>query len=349
MKDKDCSPRLPYERIIRSFSHDASVSLASGKAGFCLFSFWLAKHENNNAYQKVAEGLLDEVISNASGIMAIDLLNGLAGIGLTIRYLIKTSYVKGNPNSIVSDLDDAIYKRLSYTTSLDHIQPLSAIQILYYLCLVTEDQKKGSESEWLYRELIISTVNQIYQKADALFFEEPLPYSATAYLLPQFLFVLSKIYQLNFYNYRIFKILEEISIKILSILPTLHANRLFLMWGMDSVAQHVSIKGWDRHIELLKERLDINATLDDELRSRNIYIDNGVSGIYLLLCALQKYFTAIEMKQWTGKIITKIESSDVWTIIEQDPEYFLQHRGLLSGLCGVSMVLTDAKSKYSSI
>ena len=336
------------DRLINSFHQDAPIGLAHGKMGFCLFAFWLARQEKNKEYQRVAENLLDDIFSQATQTRSADLMNGLSGIGLAIRYLLKEFYVKGNPNDILGDIDNEIFKQLSYPVYLDNMSLLSVIHILFYLTLRAADQKKGSELEYLYQELIISTVNHIYQKADASFYEEPMLFGIN-YLLPQFLFVLSRIYKLDFYNYRIMKILEEMGIKVLSILPTLHANRLFLMWGMDSVVQQIDLFGWNSHIQLLKERIDIDAILDDELRSRNIYIDGGVSGIYLLLSALQKHFTENEMQQWMTKVIDKIESSDVWTLVEENPDFFMGNRGLFSGLCGVSIVLTDVKSKYSQL
>jgi len=334
------------KRLFDTFDQDATLGLAKGKIGFCFFAFWMAKHEKNENYRKIAEILLNDVSEKVVTMQIIDLMDGLAGIGLTIRYLLKESYVKGNPNSILYDIDDMIFKQLSYSKSLNNISTLSVIQILFYLYIRIYDQKKGSESEYLYQELIIATVNYIYQKTDASFFEEPSSFNMN-YLLPQFLFVLSKIYRLNFYNYRIIKIIEEISLKALSTLPILHANQLYLMWGMDSVLQKVNMKGWDYHIHLLKEHLDIDIIFDDELRSRNIYVDNGFGGIYILLSAMQKYFSKSEILRWMTKIISRIESSDVWLLMEQDPEYLQQNRGLLSGLCGVSMVLADAKSKFT--
>jgi len=66
-----------------------------------------------------------------------------------------------------------------------------------------------------------------------------------------------------------------------------------------------------------------------------------------LLSALQKYFSENDVQQWTTKIIDKIESSDIWTLVEREPEYLMRNRGLFSGLCGVFMALTDAKSKHA--
>ncbi|MDR2586228.1 MAG: hypothetical protein LBC84_08450 [Prevotellaceae bacterium] len=336
------------KKIINSFNQDAPLGLFAGKTGFCLYAFWLSRVNQNKAYQKTAEVLLDVIMDKAADYRVVDLMNGLAGIGLVLSYLIKESYVKGNPNTILSDLDDVIFKHLSYPVYLDNLNTLSVIHILFYLTLRASDQKHGGEQEYLYQELIITTVNHIYQKADSEFFEEQQPFSIY-YKLPQFLFVLSRIYKLGFYNCRIVKILEEIGTKTCSMLPTLHANRLFLMWGMDSVEEQAPIKGWDSHVRILRENLDMNLLLDDELRSRNIFIDGGYSGIYLLLTALQKYFSKGEVQQWTTKIINKIEQSDIWALAERDQDFFINNRGLITGLCGVSMVLSDTKSKYLQI
>ena len=336
------------QKLINSFALDAPLGLANGKMGFCFFAFWLARCENSSKYWKAAESLLEDIFNRAVHTPVINVMNGVAGIGLAVRYLIKESFVKGNPNSILGDVDNKLFKHLSYLVYLNNMSTLSVIHILFYLSLRLNDQKRGSEPEYLYQELIIALVNHIYQKADAAFYDEPATFSV-AWPLPQFLFVLGRIYHLNFYNYRIIKIMEEVGAKVLSILPTLHANRLILMWGMDAVVRQVNMTGWNSHIELLKERTDINTVLDDELRSKNIFIDNGLSGLYLLLSALQKYFSKDEVQLWMTKIIDRIESSDVWALIEQKPDYLMQNRGLLSGLCGVSMVLADAKSKYSLV
>lgn len=338
--------KLLNERLINSFQLNAPFGLENGKMGFCLFAFWLARSENNQAYLKVAENLLDNIVCDGVSTNKVDLMNGMAGIGLALRYLLRASYIKGTPNTILKDLDDQIFRHLSYSKYLDSIHVLSLLQILFYMCLRTNDQVKGSESEYLYQELIIETTNYIYHKADMPFFEGSLHFGVT-YMLPQYLFLLSNIYKMNFYNYRIIKILEELSVVVLSFLPVLHANRLFLMWGMDSIVNQINMKGWKSHIQLLKERIDINTILKDELRSRNIYIKNGVTGIYLLLSALEKHFSIRDYQLWMSKIIDKIDSSDVWSIVEQEPDYLIKNRGLLSGLSGVSMLLADAKLKYS--
>jgi hypothetical protein len=89
----------------------------------------------------------------------------------------------------------------------------------------------------------------------------------------------------------------------------------------------------------------MSTVLDDELRNRNIFIDNGVSGVYLLLSALQKRFPKEDIQRWMTKIIAKIESSNILTLVEHDPSYLSHYRGLLSGFSGVLMVLAHAKSK----
>ena len=335
------------ERLMNSFSQDAPLGLANGKMGFCLFAFWLFRQEKNEKYQEIAEKILDEIHRKIAEIRGIEMMNGLAGIGFATRFLLQEAYVKGEPNVILSDLDDEIYKYLSYPETLNNVNIQSAIHILYYLSVRLQDQKSGSENEYLYRELIITAVNHIYQKIDASFYEEP-AFFGVHYLPPQFLFVLSRLYTLKFYNYRIIKILEEIGFTLTTTFPRFHLNRLFLMWGMDSVVRQVSMSDWENHIRILSDQLNVQSILVDELRSRNVFIDGGLSGVYLLLEALKKHFMANDMQQWMIQLIDRLESSDVWRLLDSDPDYFLQNRGLVSGVSGVSIVLSLAKSKYLS-
>ena len=82
------------------------------------------------------------------------------------------------------------------------------------------------------------------------------------------------------------------------------------------------------------------------MNDKNIFINNGLSGIYLLLHSLQEYFTDEEFASYKKTIIHKIESSSDWYLLLNESVYFEKKAGLLSGYCGVSLVYDNLTSTY---
>lgn len=99
--------------------------------GLCVYFYHLGRIDNNKQYTKIAEKLIDEIFEEITSISAIGIKNGLFGIALGISYLIKNGYVKGNENEIIKDIDDEIFKQISFNRLNDNISIL--IQILYYI------------------------------------------------------------------------------------------------------------------------------------------------------------------------------------------------------------------------
>ncbi|GHV40068.1 hypothetical protein FACS1894179_06010 [Bacteroidia bacterium] len=314
-----------------------TLGLADGKMGFCIYFYYLSSVYTHTSYRKIAEKLLDDTFENVDAINSIDVKNGLAGIGLGINYLIKNNYVGGNVNIILKDIDDIIFKNLSYFKYSEKIDTLSIIHILYYLSVRLKNQKQGHENEYLFRELIIQTVNNLYERIDLSFYEEPLAYNID-YPLPQLLLVLSEIYQLNFYNYRLIKIIEELSYKVLSAFPVLHSNRLYLLWGMNAIQRQIKSKNWEKHIRLIHDQIDVDIILNQELRDKNIFVNNGYASIYYLMISLKNYFSPEQIKLYSERTLQKIESSAMWNVL-QESQYFDRHKGLLSGFSGTALIL----------
>lgn len=318
------------------------IGLFYGKMGVCIYFFHIGRINANKEYVKIGEKLLNEIENEIKSVHSVNVQDGLAGIGLGIHYLIKKQYVKGDVNVILQDIDDEVFKRLSYSKHNKNTDSLSLLYLLYYLYKRCSLQKPGSDSEWLHRELIIQTVDTLYHKYDSSLFEEQYTYRVE-YQLPLFLFVLSKIYCLNFYNYRIIRILEEITPKLLSTFPLLHANRLFLLWGISAISEVKEIEGWGKHAELLKRELNINHILTEELKNRNVFFNNGIASVYMLLSRLKGCFSENEITEYATLIGDKIRNSDIWNILKDNPEYFRRHIGLYNGYTGTAIIETLIK------
>lgn len=335
---------LHEKLIVLLQNRSMPLGLANGKMGHCIYFYYLNSFYNDHQYRKIADKLVDDIFNNITTVNTIDIKSGLAGIGLGINHLIKNNYVKGDVNIVLNDVDDIIFKNLSYPKYLKKTDSLSLIHILCYLCLRFKDQKQGSENEYLYRELIIQTVNNLYEHLSPNFQIEPLSYN-TDYILPQFLFLLSKIYQLDFYNYRLIKIIEEISYKVLSTFPTLNANRLYLLWAMDALNKLIKDERWRDHIVLLKEQTNIEHIFNYELRNKNIYFQDGITSIYYLINSLADYFDKRQLEMIKLQTINKIRSSEIWNLLESNPQYFNEHNGLYDGLTGIFLLLHKLQLK----
>ena len=314
------------------------LGLTNGRMGICIYFYYLNSIYNNNSYKELADRLIDEVFENVDLIKTIDVKNGLAGIGLGIDYLIKNNYVKGNVNIILSDVDDIIFKNLSYSKYYEKIDSLSLTHILYYLSIRLENQIQDSKTEYLYKELVIDTVNNLYERLSSNFYEEPLAYN-TDYLLPQLLFVLGKLYHFDFYNYRLNKIIEELSYKVLSIYPILHSNRLYLLWGMDYLNKQTKDEYWDKPISLLKDNIDLNHILSYELRNKNILFNDGLASICYFINKLTSYFDNKELELFRGQAISKIENSQLWMFLNDNQQYFEKYIGLYNGFPSAILTL----------
>lgn len=315
-----------------------SLGLANGKMGVCIYFYYLSRITQNAEYEKKAANILDEIFEKISMVNSIDVKNGLAGIGLGINYLIENNYVQGNINVILKDIDDVIFKNLSYYKHYEKLDSSSLIHILHYLYIRLRKQRPNAENEYLYKELIIQTVNNLYENLPSDFHEEPLIYTCD-YTLPQLLFVLGEIYELDFYNYRLSKIIEELSYKVLSMLPLLNSNRLFLLWGMDYLNKQIKDINWEKHILLIREQINLTYLLTHELKDKNIYFNDGLPSICFFIASLTHYFDNNELETFKIEAISKIKNSQAWTFLSENKRYFEKYMGLSTGFLGSIILL----------
>lgn len=322
--------------LAASFNKKTSIDLATGKMGFCIYFYILSDYKKNK-YQKIAESLLDDVFNSIDSVNSIDAKYGISGIGLGIRFLLNKKYIEGDVNKVLKDIDDKVFKSLCDTALIDSCNPLFLIYLLYYLSIRLEDQKPNSESEYLFQELAIQTINHLYTKIDFHFFREPINYTFD-YALLLFLPVLGKIYHLNFYQDKIKKILDEYSFEILSIYPRLHINRLYLWYGMNKIASFYKKEKWIEHMNILQKNIDFKNIINYELKNKNIFFADGLASALFLINNYSQQTGINELENNKKDIMQKIISSDVWELITNDNDYLINHKGLYNGICGTLLV-----------
>lgn len=324
--------------LMSSLSKENDMGLANGKMGSCLYFYIMGRKSNNTLYTNVANDLLDSLFENIDTLFSLDFKKGLIGVGLGITCLIKRGYVQGNLNHILSDIDDYLFKYLS-TDQYKNQNDLSFfIHTIYYCTIRLKEQKKGSESEYLLKEIIIQLINDLYKKLDHAFFAEPLIYT-TDYLVPKLLFLLSILYEQKFYNNRILKLIEELSYIVLTSFPILHTNRLYLLWGMDRVNNLIGNLHWEKQILLLYGNISLRVILTQELKDKNVFFNKGLVSIYCLFTALKKFYSDAEISDYQAEIKKRIISSSVWNLLLNDEKYFNVYKGLYDGYCSIPLII----------
>lgn len=324
--------KLNHQLTIIQDRKDLPIGLLSGKMGLCIYFYQLGRSNNNEVYGKIAEKLIDEIFAQIGTVSAIDIENGLSGIALGITYLIKNGYVQGDENSLLKDIDDEIFKQISFNRLEENISVL--IQILYYIYIRKQSLK--NEQDLLFNELAIQIINDLHSKTEQILHENTIVFNINTHL-PLLLFVLSKIYQLNIYNNKIIKIIQEISPFILSKYAYLDSKKLLLLWGINQINSCIRDNRLTEFCNLLVSQININNLLD-EFKNKNIFLNNGIAGICLLLLTMENNITQnLELNKFYIKAKEKIENSSIWEL-SANTEYLKAHIGL-TGYCGAIMIL----------
>ena len=316
------------EKMIAYSNHTMSLDIEKGKMGYCLYYFRFAQWLCEPRYQKQAEKLLNDIYLELGNGSIERTVYELAQIGMGIDYLIKKKYIEGNINSILGDIDTLIFKKLVFENSPITYRMNGSIPILYFICTRIEQQNGTSDARFMSEELCIKLFNDLYRSLDSRFYDEPILFDILNYKLPKFLFLVSKMYSLQFYNYRIIEVLKEISTLILSRMPALHSNRLYLLWSLLHLKRSTRIDTWDGQIDMLLNHIDYQKIIYRELLNKDVFIRDGVSGIYLLLNALQDTSHPIPFDKIL--FLRKIEESGVWK-----DEKIVKMLGLINGFSGL--------------
>lgn len=291
------------------------LGIYTGKMGWCLYLYIMANRYKNEAWNSAATEILCSIFRDIDSVSSVKLSDGLIGIGLGINYLFEQKYVDGDVNNVLKDVDNIIFKTVSFSESqMDYSDKIDA---LYYFVTRINQLDSKSENYFLFCDLIIFLINSLSDNLDDKCLDAPFLYSLD-YKLPFFLFVLSKVWSLNICNPKIQKMVDELDDKILSIIPRLHSHRLYLMWGMVCLNRCLHKDDWEKQIRLLQKQINLKYIINKELKSGNLSFYDGVSSIYLFLKYLKNYFSLELLNESDDLIKDKIVSSLQWRLIEND-------------------------------
>jgi len=340
--------KVQKELLDKLLSSDFSrypVSLFHGKMGLTIYFYHLSKLESNPEYQAMADNLLDQILlHDLSANQSIDLEDGLAGIGLGVTWLVKNGFIDADLNELLEVIDNAIYRRIAFLNDQTRFSPTQILHLTGYLYFRLKEHS-NADLRILYQDLIIKILNMLHNQIDDEFLSESYTFSVYHYQLPVLLWVFSKLLEAGFYNDRIYRMLDTLQLNILSRFPLLHANRLFLLWGMLHLRPFVQQNSsWNKYIQLLYREINLNEILENEMTGRKIFISNGLSMIYILLHAINSSFPDFQIAFEPQTIYDKILNSDAWNALIERDYFYKIHQGLVNGFPGVELVLSHIKA-----
>lgn len=87
----------------------AENGLLKGKMGLILFFYEYGRYTGNDMYTVAADSMLDDIIESLSS----NENETLAGIGWGVQYLIKNKFVEGDPDEVLSEIDDRLLRMIA--------------------------------------------------------------------------------------------------------------------------------------------------------------------------------------------------------------------------------------------
>lgn len=304
------------------------TGLSAGKMGICLYLFHAGQTDKAREWLQAIYQELPAMNGN------IQVGEGLCGIGIAINHLLQKGFIKGEANAAFQEIDNRVFRQLAYEQHSRKYGVTSLVQMLYYLTSRWKAQNEESEEATVIKSLITQVLNDIYSRIDLPSICEPLFYSLD-YALPQVLFGMSHLLGLNLCRQRIGMMLKELSPVILSTLPRIQANRLYLLCGMNALAAHgMCTDEWQKQTSLLFDTIDIEHILTKEMGSKSIYVSNGASSLYFLIGQIEEY--AGKRNEYGKRIMQLIDNSPEWKLLKENKAYRYSHLGLYNGICGTA-------------
>jgi len=85
-----------------------NIGLLDGKTGISIFFYHYARYTGREIYSDFADELIDEIYKEIHRNLSCNFRDGLCGIACGIEYLIRNSFIEGNPDEVLEDLDKRI-------------------------------------------------------------------------------------------------------------------------------------------------------------------------------------------------------------------------------------------------
>ncbi|MBN7818034.1 lanthionine synthetase LanC family protein [Algoriphagus pacificus] len=326
---------------------EKELGLLHGKLGLIIYFFQFGRKTNNHLFLEVAEDLVGELFEKLNQAkLSADFENGFAGIAYGISYMVNSDFVEADLDNTLSDIDDRIFKYIEEQNNKlpANLQRGIIGYLLYSLNRLEYSLKSGHKTNILiFQKLSAKLLNQLGQLIEEEKIQDREPQLFNIFWdLPLVLIVLAKAKSLNVNTSKIDRILDYLLPSLLSLLPNLHSNRLYLLLGIELFLKEKNIPELKKHAIFLKESIDLECIFNNECKNLNIKVMDGVSGLKLIGEKLAEITGDNYFIPRYELIFNKINNAVCWDETEfYSP--FKKSIGLVSGLSGIGWTLLENK------
>jgi hypothetical protein len=305
------------EKSIMDKNKDLSNDLFYGKAGIAIY--YAIKSNQDKSVQKFYNKFVNDILANVNENTPMTLEKGLLGVCLSIDIILKY-YKKGNPDYVLENLDSMIYSKFCINQYKEHQSLDNYIDALFYLSYHLKLSLYGKERRQLFIRESMVWIDYVYSYLPSNFFEEPLPFSIIHKPL-LFLDSLECLYTQGIHCDRICHILNEIAYSLN--LPTRHANRLALLYVVKKIC--ITVEGlsvyWFEFADILTNHISMERIFNKEIKNRQIFFGDGLSGIYLLILGCNRLLGYKKFNIDINYYFRRVMDSDVTKKLKKEIPY----------------------------
>lgn len=332
--------------LLENAKEEHGLGLLHGKLGLSIYFYHLARKTNDQQFQEEAENLIEGIFEKLSEAkLPADFENGLAGIAYGISHLVNSDFVEADLDDTLGELDDRIFKFLEdQKTNLSTNFRNGIIGYLFYCLDRLESSLKSrhQSNTFIFQKLGAGLLNQLGQLIEEEKLQDREPQLFNIFWdLPLVLIVLGRSKRLQVNPKKAERMLDYLLPTLLSLFPSLHSNRLYLLLGIESVLKEVDHFDLRKHGLFLKGSIDMETIFSAECKNLNIHVFDGVGGLRLIGEKLAEITGDNSFIPSVGLIFDKINKSVCWG--ESDfYNPFKKSIGLVSGLSGIGWTLLES-------
>lgn len=335
--------------LLENAKGENGLGLLHGKLGLGIYFYHLAKKTESPEFQAAAESLIGEIFEKLRETkLSPDFENGLAGIAWGISYLVNSDFVEADLDETLSELDDRIFKFLEDQKNnlLANFRSGTIGYLFYCFDRLESSLRSGHQSNtYIFQKLGAGLLNQLGQLIEEEKIQDREPQLFNVFWdLPLVLILLGQAKQLQVNPTKAERILDYLLPSLLSLFPRFHSNRLYLLLGIESVLKEIDRPGLRKYAVFIKETINLESIYTDELKSLDIRIQDGVSGVGLISKKLAILTGDNSFMLSDELVFNKINESVCWGEIDfYSP--FRKSIGLVSGLSGIGWALLEVGEK----
>lgn len=155
---------MDYNDIFVKYENCTSLGLKNGRCGLSLLSFLLS--EKDEKYKERASTNLDYLLEHVYESSSLSFNEGLMGIGWTLEYLIQNQYMSNSSDKLLYEIDDIIYRWVTFHLLDSFSINNGYIGVLLYFCYrLKGDRVLLPNRELALKECTVRILGKLYVEA----------------------------------------------------------------------------------------------------------------------------------------------------------------------------------------